>query len=212
MPDLVLTRTRIIAGVYEGVLTGTPPNVAYRPHTNFFGADWVWFQVSDGITNSLPAAVSLIVTQVHDVAAATLAMQRETNGPPQVTVTGEPFERYRLEASTDLVHWVALTNVVSSNGVMAIIDVDAALYPKRFYRAGLSLAPASVNSPQRSPGGLFQFNFAGELARRYEVQASTDLVTWISITNVLLTTSPTTFFDPATTHYSRRFYRVQPLP
>ena len=97
----------------------------------------------------------------------------------------------------DLVHWVALTNVVSSNGVMAIIDVDAALYPKRFYRAGLSLPPASINSPQRSPRGLFQFNFAGELARRYEVQASTDLVNWVSITNVLLTTSPTTFIDPA---------------
>ena len=195
----------------NGILSGTPPTITYQPHTNRFGADQFKFQAHNPFTNSASAAVTLIITQITDVAFSTIAIESHPIGHPRLRVTGEPYEPYRIEASADLRHWVTLTNIVSTNGLMAVIDTDATLYPHRFYRAALALPAAHINSPQRGAGGNFQFDFSGELARRYDIQASTNLADWISLTNLLLTVAPTTFSDPAATNHPRRFYRVVPL-
>ncbi|MGA2853924.1 MAG: Ig-like domain-containing protein, partial [Verrucomicrobiota bacterium] len=49
----------------HGTVSGTPPNVTYKPVTNYFGSDAFTFKVNNGITDSLPATVSLTVTQVY---------------------------------------------------------------------------------------------------------------------------------------------------
>jgi hypothetical protein len=55
----------------------------------------------------------------------------------QVTLQGELGSTYSIEASTDAVHWVPLTNEVNSTGTMTVTDTAAANYPVRFYRARL---------------------------------------------------------------------------
>ena len=45
----------------HGTLTGTPPNLIYTPAGGYTGLDRFTFQVSDGVTNSPAATVSLIV-------------------------------------------------------------------------------------------------------------------------------------------------------
>src|ERR1017187_7373655 len=49
----------------HGTASGTPPNVTYKPATNYFGSDAFTFKVNNGITDSSPATVSLTVTQVY---------------------------------------------------------------------------------------------------------------------------------------------------
>ncbi|MBW8863853.1 MAG: cadherin-like domain-containing protein, partial [Verrucomicrobia bacterium] len=49
----------------HGTVSGTPPSVTYQPATNYFGSDAFTFKVSNGITNSAPATISLTVTQVY---------------------------------------------------------------------------------------------------------------------------------------------------
>src|SRR2546422_4440850 len=48
-----------------------------------------------------------------DVLFSLLTIEPGSNRQPRVTLMGEPFERYVLEASEGLVHWAALTNLVS---------------------------------------------------------------------------------------------------
>jgi hypothetical protein len=51
------------------------------------------------------------------------------------TLSGNPGQTYVLEASTDMVHWTAIsTNVTDSNGLFTVTDPDAKAYPSRFYQ------------------------------------------------------------------------------
>lgn len=50
----------------HGALTGTPPNLTYRPATNYFGPDGFTFRVNDGQANSQIAIVILTVRPLND--------------------------------------------------------------------------------------------------------------------------------------------------
>ncbi|MSU59879.1 MAG: tandem-95 repeat protein [Pedosphaera sp.] len=50
----------------HGTITGAPPNMIYRPNTNYFGPDSFTFVASDGQTNSNLATVSITVRPVND--------------------------------------------------------------------------------------------------------------------------------------------------
>ena len=49
----------------HGTLSGAPAGVTYRPATNYFGGDAFTFKVNNGVTDSVPATISLIITQVY---------------------------------------------------------------------------------------------------------------------------------------------------
>ena len=81
----------IVAQPSNGTLTGTPPNISYQPAANFSGTDTFTFRVNDGITNSLPATVTVTVNAQNDAptlsAIANLTLQ--TNAAQQtVTLSG----------------------------------------------------------------------------------------------------------------------------
>ena len=54
----------------KGVLSGIVTNLTYRPNANVNGSDSFTFTVGDGITNSLPATVSISITPVNDAPVA----------------------------------------------------------------------------------------------------------------------------------------------
>lgn len=62
-------------------------------------------------------------------------LSRAAGLPPQLSITSAPHFSYRVEASTDHVHWTVLTNLVNPTGVMLISDPEAPKFPSRFYRA-----------------------------------------------------------------------------
>ncbi len=53
----------------------------------------------------------------------------------QISVASAPHFQYRIEASIDQQHWLALTNIYNAAGTMVISDPEAANFPQRFYRA-----------------------------------------------------------------------------
>jgi RHS repeat-associated protein len=84
----------------HGTLSGTPPNVTYRPAANYFGNDAFTFKVNNGITDSAPATISLIVTQVYYPPVAysqTLTNFEDTVLP--VTLAGSDPQGYALTYS-----------------------------------------------------------------------------------------------------------------
>jgi fibronectin type 3 domain-containing protein len=67
----------------------------------------------------------------------------------------------------------------------------------------ISVAPTM--SAVTLSAGQFGFIVNGEVGRTYIVQASTDLVNWVTVqTNA----APFTFVDSETTNFTRRFYRT----
>ena len=84
----------------HGTVSGTPPSVTYKPATNYFGSDAFTFKVNNGITDSLPATVSLTVTQVYYPPTAfpqSLTNFEDTALP--VTLTGSDPQGYALTFS-----------------------------------------------------------------------------------------------------------------
>jgi VCBS repeat-containing protein len=55
----------------HGTLSGTAPNLTYRPAANYFGNDSFAFKVNDGQADSTAATVALTVTPVNDAPVAT---------------------------------------------------------------------------------------------------------------------------------------------
>jgi hypothetical protein len=56
------TNYAIVNSPTNGTLSGSPPNVIYTPNANYVGPDAFTFKVNDGITDSVPALVSLNVS------------------------------------------------------------------------------------------------------------------------------------------------------
>jgi hypothetical protein len=56
----------ILTSPASGTLGGTPPNLSYIPNANFFGSDSLTFRVTDGLTNSGTATITITVVAVND--------------------------------------------------------------------------------------------------------------------------------------------------
>lgn len=69
-PDGDKLEFKIIEGPLHGTLTGSPPNLTYRPETNWSGADRIRFKVGDAISESPEASISITVVPVNDAPIA----------------------------------------------------------------------------------------------------------------------------------------------
>ena len=58
------------------------------------------------------------------------------------------------------------------------------------------------------PDGRFNLAIFGQVGSNYTLQASTDLVNWVSVLNFTCTNSPTVVVDPGAKYYGWRFYRI----
>jgi hypothetical protein len=192
----------------NGTLSGVAPNLTYRPKTNYFGADHFTFEVFDGLTNSAGAQVSLVITQVQDVASVTIRLVRQPGGEIGLQLSAEPYERYRIEASEDLVVWTTLTNILFIDNGLQFIDPDAYRYDHRFYRSAWIAPSVEFRSPTILPSGQFQWMAAGDIGRTCRVEASTNLLNWVTLTNAVLTNSLTPLADPGAAQFDHRFYRL----
>ena len=57
------------------------------------------------------------------------------NGLATFQLTGQPGYNYIIEASTNLVSWTSIAELVTTNGTVSFTDSAATNYPQRFYRA-----------------------------------------------------------------------------
>ena len=57
------------------------------------------------------------------------------DGSVRFSLNAAPDLTYRIEASTNLVDWTALTNLANPSGTIQFIDLHATNFSRRFYRA-----------------------------------------------------------------------------
>jgi N-acetylneuraminic acid mutarotase len=133
-----------------------------------------------------------------------------SNGAFQFQFSGIFGQNYALQASTNLIDWVTITNVLVNGNPMLAIDPNARNYRLRFYRLSDQIGGATIyiSSFQRLPNHTSQFQVNGILGQTYAIQVSGDLVNWTNLANVTLTNSPVPFSDSGSTNINRRFYRL----
>jgi hypothetical protein len=135
------------------------------------------------------------------------------NGQFQLTVNGGVVgQNFVLLASTNLVDWTPIRGFVDTNPPITIYDPDAAKYRWRFYRIGpASTAPAmqfGLNSAQPINSNGFNVVLYSLPGLNYEIEASTNLADWTTITNFVSTNSPFYLSIPTATDAKQEFYRA----
>ena len=79
----------VVTAPTNGTLTGTAPNLTYRPNSNYVGADSLTFRVNDGTADSALATVNVTVS-FSNVAPVAIAQSVSTNEDTtkSITLTG----------------------------------------------------------------------------------------------------------------------------
>jgi uncharacterized repeat protein (TIGR01451 family) len=160
------------------------------------------------------------VNAVLNTSQATATILKLVIGPSQLRSDGQfqfavnggiPGQSYVLLASTNLVNWVPISGFLYTNPPVNIYDPQAANYRQRFYRIGpLDLAPAmklSVNPTDPFNSNQFNAMLYALPGLNLQIQASTNLLTWYPVTNIIGTNSPIYFSAPAPANLPRQFYR-----
>ena len=130
----------------------------------------------------------------------------------QLSVYGQVGQTYTLLASTNLTSWIPLLTFVCTNQPTAVADPTAGNFKLRFYRLvqGTVLAPVTLGFSSARPwttNGLYLM-LQGTIGPNYVIEASTNLVQWQSVTDIVSTNSPVYFTDPTATNFPFRFYRA----
>jgi len=104
----------IVTAPAHGTLTGTLPNVTYKPAANYNGPDSFSFRASDGALTSNTATVSITVTPVND---APVALAAKYTMPRNTTLT-------KQAGATD-VDGNALTYAVTTQPTKGTLTLNA---------------------------------------------------------------------------------------
>jgi hypothetical protein len=168
--------------------------------------------VDDGRGNSDDGQVELVVGKVTSLGSSRLAIAPQVGGQVRLTLQGDPYERYSIQASEDLVHWTVITNLMATNGGLGFIDPDASQFSKRFYRSTLQITWPNLAAPGLAPAKQFGFSYSADIGRNYQILGSTNLVNWDVLATATATNQTMLYRDADASRYPARFYRARVAP
>jgi VCBS repeat-containing protein len=83
----------VVTAPAHGTLTGTAPNITYKPAANYNGADSFTFKANDGTVDCTPATVSITVTAANDAPMASAqSVVTDKNVARAITLAGSDVE------------------------------------------------------------------------------------------------------------------------
>jgi hypothetical protein len=115
------------------------------------------------------------------------------------------YNSNNIAAATNAV--LTLNNITTAQAGSYYVTVSNSAGSTNSSAANLTVYPttAATLTPASNVAGQFAFGVAGVTNYQYVVQASTNLLDWVSVqTN----TAPFTFVDPNASQFSQRFYRT----
>lgn len=207
------------SGPTHGTLTGTPPNLIYKPNTNYEGMDSFQFTVSDGVwASGYPATVTIDVTAglilFHDCnpfsAAVKLAWMLDTNEQQMVQQDGliiSDFIVYRSAHSGGPYTAIATNKYTGDLSWMSYVDTNAVVGQTNYYVVTFQAAD--------SPSGVIV-----ESPRSNEIKASgqnlnplipADAI-WQVVTNLSTPTNVVSLQAPFSSEYPNQYPGLYPLP
>jgi hypothetical protein len=109
--------------------------------------------------------------------------------------------------------WTNMQFIVTATGVSTGLEFGFRNDPGYFGLddigfGAISAPPLRLSGAGFSTNGGFQLAVNGQIGQAYTLQASTNLVDWVSILNFTCTNSPMYVVDSPAKNYGRRFYRL----
>jgi hypothetical protein len=92
-------------------------------------------------------------------------------------------------------------------GTNALADSAWPMYRQNARHTGKVEKP-SLQKPQKRSDANFQFQLFGQISNRFNIDSSTNLNTWTSLTSLVATTLPMDVVDLTATNAPLRFYRA----
>ena len=142
----------VASGPANGTLSGTGPDRIYTPAADFFGSDAFTFTVSDGRAASVPATVSITVSEVNDPPVAGADSVSAPSGQPLAidvlsllaNDTAGPANE-----STQVLTVTAVKALADTHGTVTLVGSTITYTPDDGFaaRASLKLASASPAPP-----------------------------------------------------------------
>jgi hypothetical protein len=80
------------------------------------------------------------------------------------------------------------------------------------WTVNISLSQMALTSPRVASGGRFAFSVTGSAPRGFVLQASTNLLSWSSLSTNLLSGGRADFTNSDPSGFRRRYYRAQAVP
>jgi Listeria/Bacterioides repeat len=213
--NLVMTTNRVITAVFRspgddfaqrvtitswsntvtGVNTNATKEIGEPNHAGNAGGHsvwWTWTALSSGnvtITTAGSSFNTLLavytgssVTNLSSVAANDNDGTNNTSGLTFTAVAGVAYA-------------IAVDGFSGASGSI-VLQVKA------------DTAPIILGSPVRLGDGRFQFTLSAEAGYNYDIQASSNMVTWVTIATLPNPAGVLTFIDPNASLYSMRYYRA----
>jgi uncharacterized repeat protein (TIGR03803 family) len=87
------------------------------------------------VTNWAGSVTSLPATLTVGALPELFGISSAPDGTFQLMLSARPGYSYRIDASTNLIDWQAVTNLPNPGGVIQFIDAGASNFQQRFYRA-----------------------------------------------------------------------------
>ena len=131
-------------------------------------------------------------------------------------VAGAVGASYTVQASTDLIQWVRVMDLLCTNVPTWVVDQEAAGPGHRFYRVVPYVATngsplqLSIGSDLTSGPGTPRLRLDGPLSLDYRIQTSANLTDWVTLTNLAkLQRAPVYILDESAANSpGYRFYRA----
>ena len=122
----------------------------------------------------------------------------------------EDDRSYVVQATSNLVNWVNIATNAPVDSFLDFMDLDAHLFPHRFYRAlpmgGVLGSVASLDGMQ------FTYRLLGVTGRSYVIQASTNMQTWTDLTTNVAADGSVVLTNVLDAAFPYRFFRLKSGP
>jgi hypothetical protein len=129
-----ITLTSVGPASTNGVSMSKDGTYIYYNSTNGSNPDQFSYVISDGFTTTA-GMVNIVVTSIPATASTATNQITINGGVPTLHLAGIAGRTYYVQASTNMIDWVAIsTNVAGTNGLWNVVDSDATNYPLRVYR------------------------------------------------------------------------------
>lgn len=168
--------------------------------------------IANDISGQRSAEADPLVVTLVEAFLNRLQIARLADGRVRLNLRGVPDTRYLVQATTNFVHWVNLTNMVATANLMEVMDTDVSHYPQRFYRWVLYDAAGELGAVTQLPGGGLSFQLSGLAGRNYVLQASPDLQHWTDLSTNIATTGILSFTNLIYPAFPQRFFRLKSQP
>src|SRR6266850_64934 len=165
-----IVRSREIAPGVRRVLVYSRSNGAFQ--SNGFSANLPFsISANEHVSSGPITPANLIVARRDGIAVAPVGSEsgtifigpvhRNPDGQVQFFLPSLEDERYLIQASTNLLDWMTLTNVVAASEFMDLVDADAPKFPHRFYRPILYEAAGEITRVSRTGNGELTVQVSG---------------------------------------------------